>query len=70
MKNEVLLAFGVVLIKATSYIKYRKYMILVIFIVAAILTPLDVVSQVLLAIPMMVLYEIGIIFSKIGSKKK
>lgn len=64
----LLTRFG--LIKVDFYIKYRKYMILVIFIVAGILTPPDVVSQILLAIPMMVLYEIGIIFSKIGKKKK
>lgn len=64
----LLTRFG--LVKTNFYAKNRKYMILVIFIVAAILTPPDVVSQILLAIPMMVLYEIGIIFSKIGNKKK
>ena len=58
------------LVKVDFYIKYRKYMILVIFIVAAILTPPDVISQVLLAIPMLLLYEIGIIFSRFGQKKK
>ena len=45
-------------------------MILIIFIVAAILTPPDVVSQVLMALPILLLYEIGIVFSKFGQKKE
>ena len=64
----LLTRFG--LVKTSFYTKNRKYMILVIFVVAAILTPPDVISQTLLALPMMVLYEIGIIFSKIGSNEK
>ena len=43
----------------------RKYVILGIFIVAAILTPPDVVSQVLLGIPMLLLYEVGILVSRL-----
>jgi len=39
-------------------------------IVAAVLTPPDVVSQVLLAAPMLALYELGIIFTRIGYKHK
>jgi len=49
--------------------KNRKYAILVAFIVGAILTPPDVVSQILLAVPLIFLYELTIIFSKIFSKK-
>ncbi|MDR7870971.1 MAG: twin-arginine translocase subunit TatC [Tissierellaceae bacterium] len=64
----LLTRFG--LVKVEFYTKYRKYMVLVIFFVAAILTPPDVVSQILLAVPMLLLYEIGIIFSRIGQKKK
>ncbi|WP_035259348.1 twin-arginine translocase subunit TatC [Desulfatirhabdium butyrativorans] len=45
--------------------KQRKFAILIIFIVAAILTPPDVVSQILMAIPMMILYEFSIIGAKI-----
>jgi sec-independent protein translocase protein TatC len=47
----------------------RKYFILVIFIIAAILTPPDVISQVLLGIPMLALFEIGIILSGLFVKK-
>ncbi|HZK57238.1 MAG TPA: twin-arginine translocase subunit TatC [Clostridia bacterium] len=50
--------------------KYRKFVILIIFIVSAILTPPDVVSQVLMAIPMTLLYELGIIVSTIIYRKK
>jgi sec-independent protein translocase protein TatC len=49
--------------------KQRKYAILIIFIVAAILTPPDVVSQILMAIPMMILYEFSIIGAKIFVRK-
>ena len=41
----------------------RKYVILIMFIVAAILTPPDAVSQVMLAIPLLILYEISIFIS-------
>ena len=42
----------------------RKFVILGIFVMAAILTPPDVVSQVLLGIPMLLLYEVGIIVAR------
>lgn len=81
---SILLAFGVVFelpilmfilsrlgaVKSEFFKKHRKYMILIIFIVAALLTPPDIISQSLLAVPMMVLYEVGIILSKLGEKKK
>ena len=42
----------------------RKFVILGIFVLAAILTPPDVVSQVLLGLPMLALYEVGILVSR------
>ena len=42
----------------------RRYAILTSFVAAAILTPPDVISQILLALPIIALYEISIIFSK------
>ncbi len=48
----------------------RKYAILIIFIVAAILTPPDVITQIMMAIPMMLLYEISILGAKIFGKKE
>ena len=43
--------------------KYRKHAIVVIFILAAIITPPDVFSQTLVAIPLLMLYEISIFIS-------
>jgi sec-independent protein translocase protein TatC len=48
----------------------RRHAIMIILIVAAIVTPPDVISQVLLAIPLMVLYEVGIIFVRMSYKHK
>lgn len=48
----------------------RRHAIMIILIIAAIITPPDVVSQVSLAIPLVVLYEIGIIFVKLTYKNK
>ncbi len=39
---------------------FRGYFVVLAFIIAAIVTPPDVVSQLALAIPMCILYEIGI----------
>jgi len=44
--------------------KYRKHSIVVIFIIAAIITPPDIFSQVLVSIPLLILFEISIIISK------
>ena len=44
----------------------RREAIVIIFIAAAILTPPDVITQVLMALPLIILYELGIIFSKFG----
>ena len=41
--------------------EWRGYAIVGIFVVAAVITPPDVISQLLLAIPMVVLYEAGIL---------
>ena len=48
----------------------KKVAVLIIFILAAILTPPDMVSQTLLAIPMIILFEIGLYFAKAVEKKK
>ncbi|WP_180682108.1 twin-arginine translocase subunit TatC [Tepidicella baoligensis] len=43
---------------------FRGYFIVVAFVIAAIVTPPDVISQIALAVPMCLLYELGIIGSK------
>jgi sec-independent protein translocase protein TatC len=50
--------------------KSRKYALVLFFIGSAILTPPDVISQVLMALPLMLLYEISIIGAKIVRRKK
>jgi len=50
--------------------KYRRYAIVIIFIVAAIITPPDVFSQTLVAIPLLGLYELSIVVSKVVMRKK
>lgn len=50
--------------------KYWKYAVVIILIVAAIVTPPDVVSQCIVAIPMLIIYEASIIISKLVYKKQ
>jgi len=50
--------------------KNRKYAILLFFTVSAILTPPDVVSQIMMALPLMLLYEVSIFGVLIFGKKK
>ena len=50
--------------------KNRKYAILLSFVVAAILTPPDVITQCMMAGPLIILYEIGILVSVSAWKKK
>src|SRR5512133_323387 len=50
--------------------KYRKHSIVVIFIIAAIITPPDVFSQTLVAIPLLILYEVSILISARVMRKK
>lgn len=50
--------------------KFRKYAVVFIFILAAILTPPDVVSQLLMACPMLALYEISISVAALFGKKR
>ena len=51
--------------------KYRKYALVLVLILAAIITPPDIISQVIVAIPMVILYEVSIRISKfIVNKQK
>lgn len=81
---KLLIAFGLVfemplfayflaklgLLSADMMRRQRKYAVLVIFITAAILTPPDVFSQCLMALPMLLLYEVSIyVAASVGKKK-
>ncbi|KAF8818132.1 twin-arginine translocase subunit TatC [Rickettsia endosymbiont of Cardiosporidium cionae] len=56
------------IINAASLIKHRRIAIVINFIIAAILTPPDILSQFLLAIPMISLYELSILIFKFLEK--
>ena len=57
-------------VKGTWLAKVRRYAIVVIFIIAAFLTPPDVISQIALAIPLLLLYEVSVIVCKRIEKVK
>mgnify|MGYP002037036654 FL=1 len=50
--------------------KRRKYVVVIIFAVAAILTPPDPITQIGLGIPLLILYELSILSVKLIEKKK
>jgi sec-independent protein translocase protein TatC len=80
---QTLLAFGIIfelpvfilflaklgLVTDRMLRKQRKFAIVIIFIVAAILTPPDVFSQCLMAAPLIVLYEISIVVARVFGRK-
>ena len=53
------------LITPEILIKYRKYALIMVLILAAVITPPDVASQVIVAIPILILYQISIYISRI-----
>ena len=81
--SKLLLAFGVVFelplvltfmarlgIVSVGFLKKnRKYALLVFFAGAAILTPPDVVTQIMMALPLMLLYEVSILGARLFGKK-
>jgi sec-independent protein translocase protein TatC len=58
------------LISVEQLKEFRGYVIVAIFVVAAIVTPPDVVSQISLAVPMCLLYELGIFVAQVVAKPK
>jgi sec-independent protein translocase protein TatC len=81
---KLLLAFGLVfelpliitflakmgLVSVDFLKKNRKYALILFFAGSAILTPPDVVTQIMMALPLMVLYEISILGARVFGKKK
>ncbi len=64
----VLVKLGVVSVEKLR--EWRSYFIVAAFVVAAVVTPPDVVSQLALAIPMCLLYELGILAARLVSKSE
>jgi sec-independent protein translocase protein TatC len=50
--------------------KYRRHAVVIILLLAAIITPPDIFSQVLVCLPLIVLYEAGIVISRRVNKKR
>jgi len=82
--SKMLLAFGFVfelplvltflarmgLVTVPFLKKNRKYALLLFFVGAALITPPDVVTQIMMALPLMLLYEISIIGARVFGKNK
>lgn len=82
--SKMLLAFGIVfelpliltfmarmgLVTIPFLKKNRKYALLLFFVGSALITPPDVITQIMMAFPMIILYEISIMSARIFGKKK
>ena len=62
----VLVAFNIVSLEKLK--EWRSYVIVGAFVIAAVVTPPDVLSQLLLAIPMCILYEVGLLCARFVAK--
>ncbi len=58
------------LVQISTLADKRRYVVIWAFIFAAILTPPDIISQTLLALPMLLLYEVGILLAKVRGGAK
>ena len=58
------------LVEVQTLATKRRYIIVWSVIIAAILTPPDIISQILLAIPMLLLYEVGLLLARLGRGAK
>lgn len=61
---------GLGLIRAEWLVRGRRVMIVLIFLLAAIITPPDVVSQIMVALPMLALYELSILLSRVVGRRR
>jgi len=50
-------------------VKVRKYAYFVLFIIAAFITPPDIISHLIVTVPLFALYELSVMVSRIGYKK-
>ena len=46
-------------------IKYRKFALIIVLTLSAVITPPDIASQIIVAIPIIILYQISIFISKV-----
>ncbi|MEW6340747.1 MAG: twin-arginine translocase subunit TatC [Paraburkholderia sp.] len=64
----LLVRIGVVSVETLG--KIRPYVVVGAFVVSAVVTPPDVLSQLILALPLIVLYEVGLIVARLGVRKR
>jgi sec-independent protein translocase protein TatC len=50
--------------------KYRKIALVVVLIISAVITPPDVASQIIVAVPILILYQLSIYISKMVLKRE
>ena len=81
---KLLLAFGIIfetpifilflaklgIVNYKMLCTYRKYFLLLAFFLGAILTPPDVVTQTMMALPLIILYEVSVFITRIFAKKQ
>ncbi len=81
---RLLIAFGLVfelpvfivfmarvgIVSADTLKGFRKYAAVSTFVIAAILTPPDIITQVLLALPLILLYEVSILGARVFGKQR
>jgi len=58
------------ILQSESLVSKRRYAIVATFVMAAVLTPPDVISQVALAVPILLLYELSIIAARLVERKR
>jgi sec-independent protein translocase protein TatC len=64
----LLVVMGIVPLEKLTQI--RGYVLIAVFVIAAIITPPDAVSQTIMAVPMYLLYEGGILFARLMSRSR
>ena len=83
LSAKLVIAFGVIfelpvfslflarigVISAESMARFRKYAILIIFVAAAAITPPDIITQLMMAGPLIVLYELSILVARIFQRR-
>jgi sec-independent protein translocase protein TatC len=83
LATKLLIAFGIVfetpififflakigIVNYKMLCKYRKYALIISFILGAILTPPDIFTQVMMALPLIILYEVSVLITRIFAKK-
>jgi len=65
----IMLLVRLQIVDAESLAEKRRYVFVWAFVFAALLTPPDIISQVLLGVPMLLLYEVGLFLAKLKESK-